>query len=147
MIRKQDESFVQERSLEGIDNRVYSNIDAVGKSLSELGSKENRLCSNIDDIDISLSGIYLNCPIRTVFFIRYMLDLPAHLCSLLRALVDHWAPLNTNQSSKVFYQVARFRCLMTTLFYYDNMSCIMPCACFRITEDACIRSPYIYYVP
>ena len=53
-----DASCLHARSLEGIDNRVYSNLDAVGESPSELESKENRQYSNIDDINISLPGIY-----------------------------------------------------------------------------------------
>ena len=66
MKRKKDESCPHASSLEGTDYRIYSNIDAVDKIPSELESKENRLYSNVDDINISLSGIYLNSPMRKV---------------------------------------------------------------------------------
>ena len=93
MKTKKDDPCLHARSSDDIDYRVYSNIDAVGKSPSALNSKENRLYSNVDDINISLSGIYLNSPMRKFIFMRYMLDLPVHLRSLARAFVApaiHW---------------------------------------------------------
>ena len=68
MKRKQDESYLQARSLKGVDN-----VDAVGKSPPEFESKENRPYSNIDDINISTSGIYLKRLVRSYLHETYIL--------------------------------------------------------------------------